>query len=145
MDPNAMRNTPAIPNAGVIVGSHGKLSSCFASLDVSVPLLATKLVAEGLDGIVDEERDTEVDLCSDDVALGREDSASSVDLVASEVTVPLVEEADSVEVFGESVVRLGKLDSLPVVPESCRTCREALSGLDAPKGITHPKRDSKIT
>lgn len=103
------------------------------------------MVADGLDGIVDEERDTEVDFCSDDVAVGREDSASPDDLVAAEVIVPLVEEADSVEAFGELVVMLGKLDSLPVVAESCRICREALSGLDAPKGITHPKRDSKIT
>lgn len=145
MDPNAIRNTPAIPSAGVILGSHGNLSSWFAPPDASVPLFAMTLVSEGLDGIVDDERATEVDLCSDDVAVGREDSVSSVDLAAPDVTVPVAEEADSVEAFGEFVVRLGKLDSLPVVSESCRICKAALSGLDAPKGITHPRRDNKRT
>ena len=103
-------------------------------------MLATESVAVGLGDVVVEE----VDVRSDDVAVSRKDSEAPVDLALSEATLPLVEEVDSGAV-GESVVRLGKLVSLPVVAESCRICRAALSELDAPEGVIAPNRDNKIT
>lgn len=99
----------------------------------------------GFDGAVDEDWDTIVDVCSDEVAFVRGDPVASVEFAAVEVVVSPSNEADSVAALGELVVRLGRLESPLVGSDSCRIWREVLSGMDAPKGSAHPRRSSKAT
>lgn len=145
-----IRNTPAKPRAGVILGSQGSLSSSFTSLALSVPLSAAPWVAVGTLADVVEDRDADdemevVEFCAVEAAEDRKDSAASVEAAGSEVTVMLSDDGSSVEALGESVVKLGRLDAPLTGSESCRIRRAGLSKPDTSKGSVHPSKVSMTT
>lgn len=105
-----IRKTPAIPSAGVILGSRGSSSPSF-TLALAVGLVAVTGFVGLADSVVDER--SAVDDGDVECAVGGSDDA------AADVGELLSVEIASVGELGESVVKVGKLASVV----SCRFCR----------------------